>query len=73
MDVQRLEETHEDIGINDYFNKNGITIIEWADIINDILPSERLVIKFKVIDEDTRVLVFIPYGEKYEELCSAVL
>ncbi len=73
MDVYRLEETDEDIGINDYFNKNGITIIEWADIINDILPSERLVIKFKVIDEDTRVLVFIPYGEKYEELCSAVL
>ena len=73
MDVYRLEETDEDIGINDYFNKNGITIIEWADIINDILPSERLVIKFKVIDEYTRVLVFIPYGEKYEELCSAVL
>ena len=73
MDVYRLEETDEDIGINDYFNKNGITIVEWADIINDILPSERLVIKFKVIDEDTRVLVFIPYGEKYEELCSAVL
>ena len=73
MDVYRLEETDEDIGINDYFNINGITIIEWADIINDILPSERLVIKFKVIDEDTRVLVFIPYGEKYEELCSAVL
>lgn len=73
MDVYRLEETDEDIGINDYFNKNGITIIEWADIINEILPSERLVIKFKVIDEDTRVLVFIPYGEKYEELCSAVL
>src|SRR5690625_632262 len=42
MDVYRLEETDEDIGINDYFNKNGITIIEWADIINDILPSERL-------------------------------
>ncbi len=73
MDVYRLEETEDDIGINDYFNKNGVTIIEWADIIKDILPSERLVIKFKVIDEDTRVLVFIPYGEKYEELCSAVL
>ena len=43
------------------------------DIKKDQLPEEKLVIKFKVIDEDTRVLVFMPYGEKYEELCSAVL
>ena len=73
MDVYRLEEADESIGITDYFNKDGITIIEWADIIQDKLPEERLVIKFKVIDEDTRVLVFIPYGEKYEELCEAIL
>ena len=73
MDVYRLEETDESIGFKDYFNKGGITIIEWADIIKDQLPEEKLVIKFKVIDEDTRVLVFTPYGEEYEELCSAVL
>ena len=73
MDVYRLEEADESIGITDYFNKDGVTIIEWADIIKDKLPEERLVIRFKVIDEDTRVLVFTPYGEKYEELCDAVL
>ena len=60
MDVYRLEETDEDIGFNDYFNKGGVTIIEWADIIKDQLPKERLLIKFKIIDEDTRVLVFTP-------------
>ena len=73
MDVYRLEETDESIGFKDYFNKGGVTIIEWADIIKDQLPKEKLVIKFKVIDEDTRVLVFMPFGEQYEELCSAVL
>ncbi len=73
MDVYRLEETDESIGFKDYFNKGGVTIIEWADIIKDQLPEEKLVIKFKVIDEDTRVLVFMPYGDAYEELCSAVL
>ena len=73
MDVYRLEETDESIGFKDYFNKGGVTIIEWADIIKDSLPEERLVIKFKTINEDTRVLVFIPYGEKYEELCESVL
>ena len=73
MDVYRLEETGDDIGITDYFNKGGVTIIEWADIIEDKLPEERLVIKFKVINEDTRILLFEAYGEKYEELCNAVL
>ncbi len=73
MDVYRLEETGDDIGITDYFNKGGVSIIEWADIISDKLPAERLVIKFKVINENTRILIFEAYGEKYEELCNAVL
>ena len=73
MDVYRLEDSEDDIGITDYFNKGGVTIIEWADIIKDKLPEERLVIKFKVIDEDTRILLFEAYGEQYEELCNAVL
>ena len=73
MDVYRLEETDESIGYKDYFKKCGVTIIEWADIIKSDLPKERLEIRFKIIDEDTRVLIFTPYGEKYEELCDAVL
>ena len=73
MDVYRLEDSVEGIGFKDYFNKGGVTIIEWADLIEKQLPKNRLEIKFKVIDEDTRVLVFTQYGEEYEELCSAVL
>lgn len=73
MDVYRLNEDDDTIGIKDYFNKGGVTIIEWADVIKNKLPEKRLDIKFKVIDEDTRVLVFMPHGEDYEEICSAVL
>ncbi len=72
MDVYRLEETDESIGFQDYFHKDGVCIIEWADIIKDKLPSERLDVKFKVIDDDKRILIFTPYGEQYEELCRAV-
>ena len=65
--------------IKEYLNgelplyKGGVTIIEWADNIKDKLPKERLEIKFRVIDENTRILLFEAYGEKYEELCNAVL
>ena len=73
MDVYRLDGNAEGIGIEEYFTKNGVVIIEWADTIKDILPSERLHIKFKVVGENTRVLVLTPYGKQYEELCEAVL
>ena len=74
MDVYRLEDGDDGtIGLSDYFTKGGITIIEWSDIIKDSLPEERLEIKFKVIDEENRVLMMVPYGEAYEDLLNAVL
>lgn len=72
MDVYRLEENGTDIGITDYFNKGGITIIEWSEIIKDKLPEERLEIIFKFVDENTRVITCIPYGKAYEEVCDSV-
>ena len=73
MDVYRLDGNTEGIGIEEYFNKGGVVVIEWADTIKDILPKERLDIKFKVLDENKRMLILKPYGTKYEELCEAVL
>ena len=73
MDIYRLDEVEEDIGINDYFKKGGVVIIEWADLIEDKLPEERLDIKFKIVDENTRLLIFVPHGKQYEELCESVL
>lgn len=73
MDVYRLDGNSDGIGIEEYFTKGGVVIIEWADTIADILPEERLDIKFKVVDENSRVLKFIPHGQKYEDICGAVL
>ena len=73
MDVYRLEESDETIAFNDYFNGNSVTIIEWSELIKEQLPDERLEIKFKVIDENTRVLILKPYGQKYEDVVNYVL
>ena len=73
MDVYRLDGNTDGVGIEEYFSKSGIVVIEWADTIKDILPKERLDIKFKVLDENKRVLVFTPYGRKYEEILEVIL
>ena len=73
MDVYRLDGNVKGVGIEEYFNKGGIVLIEWAKTIEDILPSERLDIKFKIVDDEKRVLVITPHGKEYEDLCEAVL
>lgn len=73
MDVYRLNGNTEGLGIEEYFTKGGVVVIEWAETIKDILPVERLDIEFKVLDENKRLLIFKPYGRKYEELCEAII
>ncbi len=73
MDVYKLDGNTDGIGIEEYFTKGGVVVIEWASTIKNILPKERLDIKFKVLDENKRLLVLEPHGVIYEELCEAVL
>lgn len=73
MDVYRVDDNVDNLGIEEYFEKGGVTIIEWADLIKDYLPEERLDIKFKVIDENTRVLIIRAYGEDYIRVCEDIL
>ena len=73
MDVYRVDNNVESLGIEEYFEKGGVTIIEWADLIKDYLPEERLDIKFKVIDETTRVLILKAYGDEYIRACEDIL
>lgn len=73
MDVYRLEDSTQNIGLEEYFEKGGISIVEWSDMITDQLPEERLEIMFKIVNENTRILYFKPYGKRYEDLCNSVL
>ena len=75
MDVYRLDGNVDDLGIEEYYKKKGVTIIEWSDTIVDYLPEKRLNIRIKSSDEDEnkRTIIITPYGKKYEELCEAVL
>ncbi len=75
MDVYRLDGKVEDLGIEEYYTKKGVTIIEWADMITDYLPDKRLDIKIRTSDEDEdkRIITLIPHGKKYEELVEAII
>ena len=66
FDVYRLADSDEfyAIGGEEYFN-NGICIIEWGEIIEDILPKDYLKINFTkdTENENYRILELIPHGD----------
>ncbi len=69
MDVYRLEGSDEDLGFDEYFYGEGITVVEWAHFIEDQMPEDRLTIEITVKEDTSRNLRFIPAGERYEQLC----
>lgn len=68
MDVYRLENSDEDIGFEEYFSGEGVSIVEWAQFIEDFLPKERLELTLKH-DGEARTILLQPIGERYEKLC----
>lgn len=60
FDCYRLEHYSEavEIGAEEYFYGDGITIIEWPDKISEILPNDSVDITIKVLSENKREFIF---------------
>lgn len=73
MDVYRVEDEFEDLGFDEYFNGDGVCVVEWAHLIADQLPEERLEMSIYYVDEVSRKFELVPRGERYESLCEEIL
>ncbi len=51
-------EDAEALGLTDYFYSGGICVIEWAQIIADVLPETCKKVVIKKIDDNTRSIEF---------------
>ncbi len=69
FDVYRIGSSEEmyDIGYDEYINSDGVCIIEWANLIEDILPNEYLDIELSYKDMG-REMILKPVGEKYKKI-----
>jgi tRNA threonylcarbamoyladenosine biosynthesis protein TsaE len=56
FDLYRLEghSGFDDMNYEEYFYGDGVTVIEWADKIKELLPVKRWEIDLKAIDEQQR-------------------
>lgn len=71
FDVYRLENQDEfyAIGGEEYF-KDSICIIEWGEIIENILPPDYIKITFEKFseNENTRILNIQTFGNKFDNI-----
>ncbi|QPC48200.1 tRNA (adenosine(37)-N6)-threonylcarbamoyltransferase complex ATPase subunit type 1 TsaE [Mangrovibacillus cuniculi] len=68
MDVYRLGESEEDLGFEEYFYGEGVTLVEWAHLIQDQLPEQYGVLRIERIGDEVRKITYTPVGDKYEKL-----
>lgn len=72
MDVYRVTDGAEDFGFEEYFEGDGITVIEWAHLIEDQLPDEKLAIYLFHEGDNTRRVQFVPHGNRYNSICKEI-
>lgn len=68
MDAYRLEDAGEDIGFDEYIYGSGVTIIEWAQFIDEFIPKERLTIELQYIDEQSRKVIISSTSLRYKKI-----
>jgi len=59
LDLYRLEDKSqiEDLGIEEYFDKAGVVVIEWAEKMGDLLPENLKEINLEIIDINQRKII----------------
>ncbi len=56
-----------ELGYEEYFYGEGLTVIEWAEKIEQLLPKEHLKIKIKFKDRYQRTISFISQGDSFNK------
>lgn len=56
IDFYRLDSAEEalKIGLDEYLESNGVTVIEWADKFSELIPQNARWIRLRVLENDLR-------------------
>ena len=68
LDLYRLDGLGTDFDLEEYFESDGITVCEWPNNVNEIIPNEYLLIEIFRLEFDKRMIRFTPKGSKYEKI-----
>ena len=74
LDLYRLESIPDiaDLGLDDYFYGDGVTVVEWPERATGLLPDERMEIAIDYSGEKSRRLTLTATGERYMRLLQSL-
>jgi tRNA threonylcarbamoyladenosine biosynthesis protein TsaE len=74
FDAYRLAAEAElgELGTEEYFEGDGVCLVEWADRVSGALPAEHLRIALEVLGETARRATLEGRGERYKEVVRAL-
>jgi tRNA threonylcarbamoyladenosine biosynthesis protein TsaE len=74
IDAYRLRTPDEilQLGPDEYFESEGLTLVEWADRVWDYLPAERIEINIAVTGAESRRFEIVAVGRRYAALVDAL-
>ncbi len=68
IDAYRLEDIEQDLGFEEYIEGDGVTVIEWSNFIEYVLPEEYLSCDIEINEDFSRKLTFKAQGNYYKEV-----
>ena len=68
VDLYRIEDPAEleEIGMSEYLEGSGVTVVEWAERLAHLAPAERVEVRFEITGEHSRILRAAAVGERAE-------
>ena len=74
-DLYRIRNVVEldEIGLGEIMGCDGVTVIEWAEKMIELLPKERLFISISIVDDQTRELHLTACGQSAVDLIEKCL
>lgn len=68
IDAYRMEGVEQDLGFDEYFYDDGLTVIEWSQFMKYLIPDEYLMISIHLLEDGSREFQFKAIGKEYEAL-----
>ena len=67
FDAYRLQKESDfaDLGVHEYYQSDGVCLIEWADKVSACMPEERLEIRITITGEYSRRFEIFGIGPRY--------
>ncbi|MGD9604805.1 MAG: tRNA (adenosine(37)-N6)-threonylcarbamoyltransferase complex ATPase subunit type 1 TsaE [Bacilli bacterium] len=72
LDVYRINENSKDDDLEEYFERDGLCVVEWADNIAYLLPHDLLTIDIIILEDGKRQITLRSENNDFIQMLEAI-